>query len=158
MVRTWRSIQEQQQCLRRLLVDILLISEDSPILHAFANEMIEMVNNVLMLTNFDIDLLEYIKDDTESDIQEWETLTWEHYGWIRVLIVFINYFDFLSESQLEKITIDIFNEYRLRVYNPNRNFSSNNDKSTNPPEIKTSRNDDDYFKKGQREMNLYTLC
>ena len=153
MVGTRTSVQDQQRGFRKLLVDILLLPEDSPIIQAFENETIEMVNDVLMLTDFDIDLLQYVKNNTKSDVQEKETLTRGHLGWIRVLIAFINYLDFPSESQLEEITINIFNKYRFRIYNPN-----GNDKPINPSESKINRNEGEYFKKGtKRDKSQYPL-
>ena len=48
------------------------------------------------------------------------------------LIAFIKYLDFDTETQLEEIDIDIFNEYRFKIYNSNGESSQNIDTNTKP--------------------------
>ena len=72
-----------------------------------------------MLADFDINLPQYYKDVKDSDTPEKDTLSQGHREWIRVLIAYIKYLDFDMENQLEEIDIDIFNEYRFKIYNPN---------------------------------------
>ena len=69
------SVQEQQRRFQRLLVETLLLSNDSPIIKVFKNENIETINDVLNATDFDIDLFKYVKEDEETGSLEKERLT-----------------------------------------------------------------------------------
>ena len=104
-----------------------------------------------MLNDVDIDPLEYIKNDEEmSDNNHRETLARGHRGWIRVLIAFIRYCDFETETELEEITIDIFNNYRFKIYNPTITTDSSSN-HTNKINTKGSHNDGEYFKRGTKK-------
>ena len=81
MVGTRTTFAEQHERFKRLIVDILQIPEDSPIIQAFRNESISTINDILMLTDVDIDLLEYIKIDEEPpNNNQRETLSRGHRG------------------------------------------------------------------------------
>ena len=158
MVGTRTTIAEQQERFKKVIVDILQIPKDCPIIQAFDHESISTINNILMLNDVDIDPLEYIKNDEEmSDNNHRETLARGHRGWIRVLIAFIRYCDFETEKELEEITIDIFNNYRLKIYNPMITTDSSTN-HTNKINTKGSHNDGEYFKRGtKRDKSQYPV-
>ena len=157
MVGTRATINEQQIRFKKLLTEILFLPEDSPIIKAFEYESIDTINDVLMLADFDIDLLQYHKDADDTESAEKDTLSRGHRGWIKVLIAFIKYLDFETESQLEEVNLDIFNEYRFKIYNPNGEITTSND-SNNKTNNKVNINDGDYFKKGtKRDKSQYPI-
>ena len=157
MVGTRATINKQQARFKKLLIDVLFLPGDSPIIKAFEYESIETINDILMLADFDIDLLQFYKDVKGSGTPEKDTLSRGHRGWIRVLIAFIKYLDFDTENQLEEIDIGIFNEYRFKIYNPNGKSSENIDTNTKS-NTKTNINDGDYFKKGtKRDKSQYPV-
>ena len=68
---------------------------------------------------------------------------------MRALIAFIKYLDLQSENQLEDININVFNEYRFCIYNPNGNSLLSNN-ANKPLEGNINKNDGDSFKKGTK--------
>ena len=80
MVGTRATINEQQARFKKLLIDILFLPEDSLIIKAFEYESIETINDILMLADFDIDLLQYYKDVKGSETPEKDTLSQGHRG------------------------------------------------------------------------------
>ena len=158
MVGTRTSVQEQQRRFHKLLVEILLLPDNSPIIQAFNHENIETINDVLNIRDTDIELLEYVRENKENETTELCKLTRGHHSWIRVLIHFIEHLELQSENQLEEVTFDDFNEYRFHIYKPNANPSSSNYSSNKTPENKTSNHDGDSFKRGtKRDKSQYPI-